>query len=179
MKRRSIVIVLVTVMLCAAAFNASAQFRLDIDLAWPVKAGINIGDLGISVATDINQYLIILPQIEATYQFGEGPLRFGVGAKAVTFIVESILWPNAFVELELSPIVIRGDLGGGLFFLFGISTQLLDNSWSWVVPQVDVGVKLTDWFRLSGGMIALAPFNNMNNFGYLLYLNARFTFLFK
>ena len=51
----------------------------------------------------IDQYLFLLPMIEATYQFGEGPVRFGVGAKAVTFIVESLVWPNAFIEIDLNP----------------------------------------------------------------------------
>ncbi len=179
MKRRLIVMVVVAVLLCAVAFSAGAQFRLDFDVAWPVYAGIKFGDLGISGGTDIGQYLIILPMVEATYQFGEGPIRFGVGAKAVTFIVENVLWPNAFIEIELNPVVIRGDFGGFFFFAFGLGNQLLDNSWTWVVPQIDVGFKVNDWFRLSGGAIALAPFDNMNNFGFLLYVNARFTVLFK
>jgi hypothetical protein len=179
MKRRLLVIVAVVVLLCAGATCASAQFRLDFDIAWPVYAGINLGDLGVSGGATLTEHLILLPMIDATYQLGEGPLHFGFGVKAVTFIVESLLWPNAFIEIDLNPIVIRGDFGGGFFFAFGLGNQLLDNSWTWVVPQIDVGVKLNDWFRLSGGAIALAPFDNMNNFGFLLYVNARFTILFK
>lgn len=178
MKRRRVIFV-VAVLLCAGAVGASAQLRLDVDIAWPVFAGIKLGDLGVPGGRTIDQYLILLPEIEATYQFGEGPVRFGAGVKAVTFIVESLLWPNAFVEIDLNRIVIRGDLGGGLFFVFGRANQLLNTSWTWIVPQIDVGLKLGDRFRLGGGAIALAPFDNMNNFGFLLYVNARFIVLFK
>lgn len=179
MKRRLIVIVVVVVLLCAGAISASAQFRLDFNIAVPVYAGINLGDVGISGGTSLTEHLILLPMVDAAYQFGEAPLRFGFGVKAVTFIVESLLWPNAFLEIDLNPIVIRGDFGGGLFLAFGLSNQVLGESWTWVVPQIDVGVRLNDWFRLSGGAIALAPFDNMNNFGFLLYVNARFIILFK
>jgi len=179
MKRRFVVVVAVVVLFCAGAISASAQFRLDVDVAVPVYAGIQFGDLGVSGGANLTKYLFLLPMLEATYQFGEGPVRFGVGAKAMTFLVESVLWPNAFIELDVDPVVIRGDFGGGLFLAFGLLNQVLNNSVTWVVPQIDVGFKLSDWFRLSGGAIALAPFNNMNNFGFLLYVNARFTALFK
>ena len=174
MKRHLFVIVLIMVLCCAGAISAGAQFRLDISIAWPIYAGINFGDLGFSGGTDIGQFLILLPMVDAAYQFGEGPLRIGVGAKAGTFIIESLLWPNAYVEMDLDPIVIRGDFGGFLFLALGRVNEVLPDSVTWVVPQVDVGIRLTDWFRLSGGAIALAPFNNMNNFGFLLYVNARF-----
>jgi hypothetical protein len=179
MKRRLFIVLVIVVLLCVGAVGASAQFRLDADVTLPVYLGINFDQLGLSGSTNLSQYIILLPMVEATYQFGEGPVRFGAGVKAVTFIVESLLWPNAFLEVDLNRIVIRGDLGGGLFLAFGLSNQQLRNSWTWVIPQIDVGVKLTDRFRLSGGAVALAPFNDMRNFGFLLYVNARFTVLFK
>ena len=179
MKRRHIVAVVAAVLLCAEAVGAGAQFRLDFAVSMPVFQGINLRDLGVSGGATISQYLFLLPAIEATYQFGEGPVRFGAGAKAVTFIIESLLWPDAFIEIDLNHVVIRGDLGGGLFLSFGRVNQVPDNSWTWVIPQIDVGMKLNDWFRISGGVIALAPFDTMNTFGFLLYVNARFTVLFK
>jgi hypothetical protein len=179
MKRRHIAAVVVAVLLCAEAVGASAQFRLDFEVAFPVFQGINLGDLGVSGGATIGQYLFLLPMIEAGYQFGEGPVRFGVGARAVTFIVESLVWPDAFIEMDLNPVVIRGDLGGGAFLSFGRVNQVPDTSWTWVVPQIDVSFAHTDWFRLSGGVIALAPFDALNKSGFLLYVNARFLVLFK
>ena len=177
MKKPLIILFAVVVLLCAGAALAGAQFRLDFNVAVPVYAGVNLGDLGVSGGGTIDQYLFLLPMVDAAYQFGDGPLRFGFGAKAVTFIVESLLWPNAFVELDLYPVVIRGDFGGGVFLAFGLANRVLAESW--VVPQIDVSFKLNDWFRLGGGAIAVAPFNNMSNFGFLLYVNARFIILFK
>jgi hypothetical protein len=177
MKRRHVVAVVVAVMLCAEAVSAGAQLRFDFAIALPVFQGINLGDFGISGGTTASQYLFLLPTIEASYQIGEGPVRFGVGAKAVTFILESLAWPTSFVEIDLNQMVIRGELGGGLFVSFGRVNEVPHGSWTWVVPQIDVGFRLTNWFRPSIGIIALAPFDNMNNFGFLLYLNARFIIL--
>ena len=179
MKRRHIVAVVAAVLLCAEGVGAGAQFRLDFGVGLPVFQGINLKDLHVSGGATISQYLFLLPTIEPTYQFGEGPVRFGVGAKAVTFVIESLLWPNAFIEIDFNQVVIRGDLGGGMFLSFGRVNQVPDNSWTWVIPQLDVSFAHTDWFRISGGAIALAPFDTINNFGFLLYVNARFIVRFK
>ncbi|HYW84011.1 MAG TPA: hypothetical protein VFB30_12180, partial [Spirochaetia bacterium] len=100
MKRRHIGAVAAAVLFCAGAAGASAQIRLDFEVALPVFEGINLRDLGVSGGATISQYLFLLPTIEATYQFGEGPVRFGAGAKTVTFIIESLLWPDAFIEID-------------------------------------------------------------------------------
>jgi hypothetical protein len=179
MRRRHIGAVVAAVLLCTCAAGAGAQFRLDFEIALPVFQGLNPGDLGISGGATISRYLFLLPGVEAAYQFDEGPVRFGVGARAVTFILESLAWPDTFVEMDINHVVIRGDLGGGFFLSFGGVNQVPRNSWTWVVPQIDIGFTLSDSFRLSGGAIALAPLDNLSNFGFLLYVNARFTVLFK
>jgi hypothetical protein len=179
MKRRHFAAVVGAILLCAGADCASAQIRLDFEIALPIFEGINTRDLGVPGGATISRYLFLLPMVDAAYQFGEGPVRFGVGARAVTYIVETLLWPDSFVEIDLRHIVIRGDLGGGLFLSFGGVNQVPDKSWTWIVPQIDVSFAHTDWFRLSGGAIALVPFDNMDTFGFLLYMSARFIILFK
>ena len=179
MKRRQIGAVACAVLLCVGAAAASAQFRLDVDVAVPVFQGINPGDLGVPGGATIDRYLFLLPMIEATYQLADGPVRFGAGARAVTFLFESLLWPDAFVELDLDQVVIRGDLGGGLFLSLGGVNEVPDRSWTWIVPQVDVSFAHTDWFRLSGGAMALAHFNSVDKLGFVLYVEARFIMLFR
>ena len=179
MKRGLVSALVGAVLLCVTAAAAGAQFRLDFEVALPVFEGINPGDLGVPGGATIDRYLFLLPMVEATYQLGDGPVRFGAGARAVTFLFESLLWPDAFVEIDLDRIVVRGDLGGGLFLSLGGVNEVPDRSWTWIVPQIDVSFAHTDWFRLSGGAMALAPFNNVDRFGFVLYVEARFIVLVR
>jgi hypothetical protein len=178
-KRKIFVVLLAAVLLLSGGVIANAQFRLDANIQVPFYMGINLaafGASGVSGGTSITSFLPF-PSVEGMYQFGSGPLRFGVGLRAYTFIIESIAWPDAFVELELSPVVIRADVGGGAWLLFGLYNNA--DTAAMVIPQLDVAFKLADWFRLGVGAIAVAPFQHLDNFGYAIYASGRFTVLFK
>lgn len=176
MKRKVLVALLTVVLLAGGGAVASAQFRLDANIQIPFYMGINLDAFGYSGGTSIGQFLPF-PSVEATYQVGGGPLHFGVGLRAYTFIIESIAWPDAFLELELHPFVIRADVGGGAWLLFGLYNNAATAAM--VIPQLDVSWKLSDWFRLGVGVIAVAPFEALGNFGYAAYVSGRFTALFQ
>jgi hypothetical protein len=175
-KRKVLVVLLAAVLLLGGGVVASAQFRLDANIQVPVYMGINLDAFGFSGGMSIGAFLPF-PSVEATYQFGAGPLRFGVGLRAYVFIIESIAWPDAFIELELSPFVLRADVGGGAWLLFGLYNNAATAAM--VIPQLDVSWKLADWFRLGVGVIAVAPFEALSNFGYAAYVSGRFTVLFQ
>ncbi len=178
-KRKVLVVLLAAVLLLGGGVIASAQFRLDANIQVPVYMGINLdafGTSGLSGGTSIGAFLPF-PSVEAMYQFGGGPLRLGVGLRAYTFIIESVAWPDAFVELELSPFVLRADVGGGAWLLFGLYNNAATAAM--VIPQLEVSWKLADWFRLGAGVIAVAPFEALSNFGYAAYVSGRFTALFQ
>jgi hypothetical protein len=175
-KRKIIVMALAVVLLLAGGVMANAQFRLDANIQVPFFAGLNLDSLGISGGGSIGAF-IPFPSVEAAWQFPIGPIKIGVGARAYTVIIESFAWPNAFVELDLNPIVLRADFGGGAFLLFGIATTAYTAAM--VLPQIDVSWRLADWFRLGVGAIGIAPFEDMSNFGYAIYVSGRFTALFK
>jgi hypothetical protein len=181
-KRKVLVAILAVVLLLGGGAIASAQFRLDANIQVPFYMGINLDTFGgssgsgLSGGTSIGAFLPF-PSVEADYQFPLGPVRLGVGLKAYTFIIESIAWPNAFVEVELSPFVIRADVGGGAWLLFGLYNNAA--AAAMVIPQLDVSWKIADWFRLGAGVIAVAPFEALSNFGYAVYVSGRFTALFK
>jgi hypothetical protein len=42
-----------------------------------------------------------------------------------------------------------------------------------------VSYEITPWFRLGVGVLAETPIGNMDNFGYLFYVNGRFVLSFK
>jgi hypothetical protein len=140
---------------------------------------INIEGLtdGVQGTTDISHYAFLFPEVQLSWQFGDGALRGGVGLRAFTMILESFGWPDAWLELELKPIVLRADLGGGFFYAFGLYNN--GKMASVIVPQLDASWKLADWFRLGVGALFIAPFDNPSNFGVAVYVGGRFTAVFK
>jgi hypothetical protein len=176
MRKRSVVVLLAVVLLLGGALTASAQLRLDGNISWPFLLGISLEDYGGTSTTEISQFLFLFPDVQISYQFGGDVLKGGVGLRAFTFILESFGWPIAYLEADLNPIVLRAEMGGGWFFAFG----LLNNATTAraVVGDFSAGWKLAEWFRLGAGALLVAPFDAMENFGYAVYVNGRFSVLF-
>ena len=176
MKKRSVVVVLVAVLLLAGALGASAQLRLDGNISWPFYLGVELGDLGGTGTSEISNYAFLFPDIELSYQFGGQVLRGGIGLRAFTLIIESAGWPIAYFEAELKPIVLRAEVGGGWFFAFGLAGA--SETARVIIGDLNVSWKIAEWFRLGVGALAVAPFDATENFGYAFYVNGRFTALF-
>jgi hypothetical protein len=126
-------------------------------------------------------YHFIIPDFELAWQFGGTPLRGGVGLRAYSLLIETFGFPQAYLEFELDPIVLRASLGGGAFFFLGLYSDFIINSDTLqvLIPDISASWKITDWFQLGAGFLAVAPANQIKNFFYLGYVNARFVLTFK
>ena len=181
MKKRWLLIAFAALLILAGAVSASAQLRLEGNLNWPLFGGIKLdpsvyGGSGGNV--DLSQYHLLLPDFRIYYQFGgDGMLRGGVGARVYTVIFLSIIYPEAYLEVNLKPIVLEASLGGYLFGVFGLASSL--STASLLLPDLNVGWQIAPWFRLGAGMLFFTPLNAnwSQNFGYIGYLGARFIFL--
>ncbi|HAP43413.1 MAG: hypothetical protein A2087_01830 [Spirochaetes bacterium GWD1_61_31] len=147
---------LIMVLFIALAFSvvASAQVRIDLGIDVPLSVGA-VAE-GIGLVGDPLDLPVTLPFPSAGlyYRLGDGGLRFGVGARMYSLVFISLVWPNAFVELELGPVVLAGQVGGGAFFMFG----LLGNRTEFgqvFMPDVSAWFKLGDTFRVGAGAIGL------------------------
>ncbi len=185
MKKKGLIVLVAVLLLCVGAAGASAGVRMDFNIPWLLLGGINInalpgGGLGSSSA-DISNYHFILPDFELSYQFGEAPLRGGVGIRAYSLLIETFGFPNAYIEFELNPIVLRASLGGGAFFFLGFYSDFFLDSITVriLIPDVSAAWMITDWLQLGAGVLAVAPTNQLQNFFYLGYVNARFVLSFK
>ena len=183
--RKKILVAAVAVLLLLGAFNASAQVRLDVDIPWVLTAGANLGlftgDSSGTPTLDLSQFHLILPHIDLAYQFGNGFFTGGVGLRNYTVLIEFFSYPIGYVELNLKPIVIRAELGGFMYILWGFYNHLFlsaDSLKIWI-PDVSVAFAFTDWFRLGAGATVIVPFGDFNQFGYIFYIDARFAFLFR
>jgi hypothetical protein len=97
-----------------------------------------------------------------------------------TFIIETIGWPNAFIEVNLDPLVLSAELGGGLFFVFGFYSNA--GSTAIVVGDIAAAFKFNDWFRAGLGVFSIGEtdpnigFSESGSFPFAVYAFAKFTF---
>jgi hypothetical protein len=189
MKKRILIVFVAVAMLLAGAVGASAQLRLDMDVNIPIYLGFYT-----SGAADgaWNSFFIPFPDARLSYQFPIGPVTIGVGARAFTFIIENIMYPEAYVELTLDKFVLGAGVGGGAFLEFGLLSSVLASAGvtnlsgfhALLLPDLNVAYKVNDWFRLQGGVFMLAPFGSdfsgvLGSFAFAGYVDAKFVVVFK
>ena len=188
MRKRFVVALVAIVMLCVGVMSASAQLRLDMDVNMPIYFGYTSGGVSDGV---LNQF-IPFPDARLAYQFGGGMVDGGIGVRAFTFIIENILYPEAYVELNIDRVTFSFNLGGFAFLEFGLLSTTLQNEGietlsgfhGVILPDLNVAFRVNDWFRLGGGVFMIAPFGNgmggvLDSFAYSVYINARFIVMFK
>ena len=187
--KRAIFLVVVVVVLLTGAVSASAQLRLDFDINVPVWFGYHTSGGGDGAW---NQYFIPFPDARLAWQFGGGLIDFGIGARVFTFIIENVLYPEAYFELNLENFTFSAAVGGFGFLEFGLLSSAMQQAGvnnltgfhNVILPDLNVAWRVSDWFRLGVGVFMIAPFGNdlggvLNNFVYSGYINARFVILFK
>jgi hypothetical protein len=185
MKKKGLVVLLAVLLLCVSAAGAGAELRMDFNIPWLLAGGLQLaaipGASGLGTSADISNYHFIIPDFELSWQFGGAPLRGGVGVRAYSLLIETLGFPQAYIECDLDPIVLRAALGGGAFFMLGLYSDFVINSDTLqvLIPDISAAWKVTDWFQLGAGFLALAPLGDLNNFGWVGYVNARFVLTFK
>lgn len=191
MKKKSLIALVVLLLLCAGALNVGAQLRLDINVNVPLYFGAFAAGYQ---SSGVNSYFIPFPEAQLAYQFGEGTFHWGVGVRTFTFIIENIMFPTAFVELTLDPLplVLSANVGGLAFLEFGLLSSVLSSVnvknlsgfHSVILPDFSVGLKVNDWFRISGGAFMFVPFGTelggaLSGYAVAGYIQAKFLVLFE
>ena len=170
---------MISVICLAALFAipAVAEWRVDAGVVVPRGFGTSIG--GETMTSDaetlMNWPFIPIPDAGIYYVGNAGPVRLGIGARAFTALVETVIWPNALVELDVGPVVIEAQVGGGLFAMLGVlGTQV--QTGKVFIPDVSAWFKLgkNKRFRLGGGLIgAYMPDLLGDGLPFLIYLGAK------
>ena len=168
-------IVFSLVLALAIIAPAMADWRIDIGFDIPRGlGGLAEGEAVISEEAGdfFDQYIFPFPEAGVYYQKEFGALRVGGGLRVFTFILESVYWPNAFVELDLGKVVFAFQLGGGLFGMFGLYNDL--QTGQVLIPDLSAWFKIGSAFRLGGGALGvmLPELGDAVVFAY--YLGAKF-----
>jgi len=180
MKKTLFMYVLVVLLIVVGTVDAGAQLRLEGNLSWPLTIGISSSNSLFSGSNvDLSQYHFLLPDFRIYYQFGEEFLHGGIGARVYTALAESFIYPEAFVEVDLSPIVLEAGFGGFVFDFFGLYNNL--TTASLLIPDFNAAWQVAPWLRLGGGVLLFAPVgsNWSQNFVYMAYIGARFIFVLR
>ncbi|MDA8424799.1 MAG: hypothetical protein M0Z80_01565 [Treponema sp.] len=171
-------IALIAVVLALLAAPVFAQFRLDFGVMVP--RGISSTSGSTSEGSFVSSWPFIpLPEAGIYYQGDLGPVKLGIGARAFSFILENIVWPNAYAELDLGRFALQAQFGGGLFATFG----LLANSTSTgnvFIPDLSAWFLIGKQrnFRLGGGLVGLdVPDVFGSTMPILLYLGGKLSIM--
>ncbi|RLD35535.1 MAG: hypothetical protein DRI73_02420, partial [Bacteroidetes bacterium] len=144
-----------------------------------ITADTDNGDVNESINFLKEIGTFVFPNAIVAYQFPIGPVKTGIGLKAYSLIIESVLWPVIYAELDLSPIVINANLGGLGFYWFGIIPDLGFKTSNVIIPDLNIAVKLGKSFRLGIGAMAFPGIKGLENITpYTIYLTGRFSILF-
>jgi hypothetical protein len=178
MKKTWVVALVAAVMLLAGAMNASAGFRLDIDVPWYLHVGLSPqleANLNASFGTvDIAKYAVVIPNIQAYYMFGGNMLRFGVGVRLYTVLIMNFLYPSLVAELQLGRFDVNFNAGGLAGVLLGLGPTFETVTGPWMTMDLSAGYRITDWFRVGVGAFALAHKDFLGSFPYAVYVSGKF-----
>lgn len=138
------------VVLCIA--SVSAQARLDIGIDIPLSLGAVMNGSSVLDGGTI-PYTLPFPSGGLYYTVGAGPVTLGFGARLYSLVLVSALWPNVIAEIDVGPLVLQGQVGGGAFLIFGLvsSTQ----TGSVFFPDLSAWFKLGKTLRLGGGALGM------------------------
>ncbi len=143
--------------LCIALLTpAFAEVRLDLGFNVPLGlGGLSASGSEMSEeATDfLTSHILPFPHADLYVQMPLDTLRFGGGIRIYTFILESVWWPNVYVEKDIWKLTLAGQVGGGLFGFFGLFNSI--QTGQVFIPDVSLWFRAGKSLRLGGGVMGL------------------------
>jgi len=178
MKKTWIVAVVAAVILFGAAASASAGFRMDIDVPWYLHVGLSDAledeldaELG---TTDISQFAVVIPNIQAYFTFGGDMLTFGAGARIYTVLLMNFLYPSLMGERRRGKCDGNLNVGGLAGVLLGLGPTFETATGPWFTMDLSAGYRFAEWFRAGVGAFAIAHTDWPDMFPYAIYVSGKF-----
>ncbi|MFP4375954.1 MAG: hypothetical protein ACLFP4_02820 [Spirochaetales bacterium] len=173
MKRR---LVIFLALIGLAATPLVAQFRADIGLNVPWRLGVRANSTETGLESEslnvLDSVFLVLPEVSLSYTGRVGPVTIGGGFRGFTFIVQSLLYPHLFAEVELGQVVAGLSVGGGVFPFIGLYNSI--ETGGIFIPDLKAHVKLGETFRLGGGVASVVGVGDGVSTPFLVYLSGIF-----
>lgn len=163
------------------ALPVCAQVRIDVGFDLPRGVGAVVAgqpEISSEISDALSNYIIPFPEVGVyyQYQFSGVPIRIGGGLRLFTFIIESVIWPNVFVEADVWKFTFMFQTGGGVFGLFGVYGSL--RTAQVIIPDLSVWFRIGKVFRLGGGVIGFASPEIPDGMAFAYYLGVKFAIPF-
>ena len=143
----------------ALTMPALAQLRLDVGVDVPRGVGEALNGSIITsreASSALSTVYFPFPEAALHCQLDLGMLKLGLGIRAFTLIMASVAWPNAFAELNFGPLVVEGQIGGGVFAYSVLSESGIETG-KVFFPDLSAWLALGEkrTYRLGGGAMGL------------------------
>lgn len=170
-------IVLLALIIALVTGMAFGQLRIDVGIALPIGIGAVLEGSSLELNSTVGDFLsntfLPLPEAALHYQFNLGMVKLGAGVRGFTFILETILWPNAFVEVDLGQFVAVAQLGGCAFALLGLASDF--RTGRVFFPDLSAWFKLGQKqnIRLGAGIVGIYLPEQSSTFPVVVYLGGK------
>lgn len=175
MKRKLVVFLILVVCLSSYMF-AQVQATVGVDVM--TFGGIKITNSSSGETTTVEgppELKLPFPYGQIAYNFDLGMVDIGLGAKAYTLILVSAIYPAAYVDVSLGPIVLHGGVGGGFFWVLAPNTSITKTG-NVFLPEVGVYGKIGKVMQLGVTYISLLTDNTDFALPYVICISCRFVF---
>jgi hypothetical protein len=172
MKKIVLIAALLSVLAIGTASAQSVQFRMDGNLSWAIGFFAVSGSTVSGTFGDVMKLAIIVPEFDAYAQLNMDIVRIGLGFRLFTIILESVIIPDVFCELNIDPLVIRLGVTGGALFIFGI-VPIDPQFGPTFASDLYVGFKISELFRLGAGCSFIVDLNHSDIALLTPYINAK------
>jgi hypothetical protein len=170
-------IVVLTLILALVGGIAFGQIRLDAGIAIPIGIATALDGSSLQMNSVVGELFAstLLPLFEVAfhYQFDLGMVKLGLGARAFSYICETLLWPNAFVEYDFGLIIAEAQIGGGGYLLLGQVSAF--QAGKVFFPDLSVWMRLgrEQVIRVGMGIIGIYLPEQRSSFPIVIYLGGK------
>jgi len=152
-----------------------SKVRLDLGIKAPLEIGIEglTDEEGnaIDASIPIPEFLPI-PSGMIAGQLGLGPIKLGAGLNVYSVIVQTLVYPAIYAELDIGFLVAQLNVGGLAFGTFGMAGSGFSTS-DLLIPDLSAHLKL-GIFQLGLGVAAFTSSTVTEDvFPYIAYLSAK------
>lgn len=161
----------------AIVSGLSADSQLDLGINLPVATGIVYN--GETVA-DTLSFTLPIPDLTYNYYFGPEFLQIGAGFRVWSVIIATAAYPVVSAQLQLKPLVVQANIGGGVFAWYIPGAGLGLSAGNVFFPELSASLMLGKNFSLGVGVLGLyAPGIEIDEMGYTINVIARFRLIDK
>jgi hypothetical protein len=181
MKTKRLLIMMLLVMVLGSG-TVFAQGRFDIGIKAPLFFGIDgLTDTDgepIPMSGDVGAFIPI-PSAFLGGQLDLAIIKLGVGLQLYSAIIQTVMYPAVYGEVDLGFLVANLTVGGGVFASFGMLGANVSTA-ELLIPDLSAHLRLGKIFQIGLGVLGFTGFESTESdiFPYIGYFSAKVSLTF-